>query len=60
MEKYKDIILKNGNYMQIGYDDIKSRGSGTSKRNKHYRYVLSESYEQYFERINGHRLGLMD
>jgi hypothetical protein len=46
--------------MQIGFDDIKSRGSGTSKRNKHYRYVLKESYESYYERVFGHRLGLMD
>lgn len=46
--------------MQIGFDDVKTRAMGTSKRNKHYRYVLSEPFEKYFERVHGHKLSVMD
>lgn len=38
---YKDIIVNNGEYMQIGYDNTAMRSGALSKRNKHYRYVLN-------------------
>lgn len=46
--------------MQVGFDDVKTRGLGTAKRNKHYRYVLSEPYEDYYQKAFNHKLGIME
>lgn len=35
-------MTDNGEYMQVGFDDVEMRRMGTSKRNKHYRYCLNK------------------
>lgn len=51
--------MKNGEYMQIGFDDMRKRGAAANTRNKHYRYVLNEPYEKYSQRVNG-AMGMME
>lgn len=48
--------------MVIGFDKKQHRAiSNTDKRrNKHYRYVLNETYEEYYHRINKVTLGMYD
>jgi hypothetical protein len=47
--------------MKIGYDS-KQRLQTVKKfdRNRHYRYCLNETYEDYYERVHHVKLGVYD
>jgi hypothetical protein len=46
--------------MQIGSDDNAMRKAALNKRNKHYRFVLDEPYEAYYEKAYGLKMGAME
>lgn len=56
------MINKNEDYMAIGFDKKETRSvhSTDKRRNKHYRYVLHEPYEDYYHRINKVSMGMYD
>lgn len=60
VERYQNIIIENREYMQIGFDDKSVRGCSLDQRQKHYRFVLNEPLESYYEKLHGHPLGLMN
>lgn len=53
--------MANEDYMCVGYDKKEMRRSTSfGKRNKHYRFTLRESYEEYYERVNKIKLGVYE
>lgn len=45
--------------MPVGFDNSKQRTLPLDKRNKHYRFMLNETMEEYYEKLHGVKMGVM-
>jgi hypothetical protein len=60
-EQYREIIDKNGEYVEVGYDKRENLMNHLkNERKRHYRYCLDSTYEEYYEKVNGSKLGIYD
>lgn len=54
-------MIRNGEYIKIGYDSKDTLRTKTKDDwNRHYRYCLNETYEDYYQRVNGVKLGIYE
>ena len=60
LEKDREVVMNNGQYMQVGFDTNKMRGLPLDQRHKHYRFFLNETLESYYERTHGMKMGTMN